>query len=115
MSLAPRFKDGIDPLLVSVEFGMGEDGRFYLLGLHERIAVTGSTVAFKQGVAECGKDRPIGVECVDIGVGDAAVEVCVKVVEVFGFTRINIARDIEIIIVRGVGDFRDRHHTRVAR
>ena len=53
---------------------------FYLLGLHERIAVIGSTVGFKQGIAECGKNRPIGVECVDVGVGDAAVEVCAEVV-----------------------------------
>ena len=115
MCLAPRLKDGIDPLLVSIEFGMREDRRFYVLGLYERIAVTGSTVGFKQGVTECGKNRPIGVECVDVGVGDTAVEVCAEVVEVFGFRGIDIARDIEVIVVGGIGDFGYWHHTRVAR
>ena len=80
MCLAPRFKNGFDPLLVSIEFGMGEDGSLYLLGFHEWIAVSGSTVAFKQNISECGKDHPIVVEYVDVGVGDTAVEVCVQVV-----------------------------------
>ena len=114
MGLAPRLKNGIDLLLVSVELAVGEDGSLYLLGFHEWIAVSGSTVGFKQGVAEYGKDRPIVVECVDIGVRDAAVEVCAKVMQVFGFTGIDIARDIKVIVVGRVGNFRDWHHAGVA-
>ena len=79
---------------------MREDSCFYVLCFYEWIAVTESTVGPEQSVTECWKDPPIVVECVDVGVRDAAVEVCAEVVQVFRFTRINIAWDIEVIGVR---------------
>ena len=63
---------------------MREDSRFDMLRFYERIAVSRSTVCLEQCLAECGKDCPIGVERVYIGVGDTAVEMCAEVVQVFG-------------------------------
>jgi hypothetical protein len=45
------------------------------------------------------EDLPVGAQGVDVAVGDAAVEVGVQVVQVLGLAGVDVARDVEVVVV----------------
>ena len=51
---------------------------------------------------------------VDVAVGDAALQVAVDVLNVFRFAAVDVPRQVEVVVVLGVFDFRDRDHASVA-
>ena len=52
-------------------------------------------------------------ERVEVVVGDAAVQVCVEVVQILGLAGVDVARDVEVVVVGGAGDLVHRHHAGV--
>ena len=84
------------------------DGRF----LHGKIDVAGAPV-LEQGVPELRADVPLPLECLDIGYGNATLQMARNVLEVFGCLVVDVARKIEVELVRL--DFLEADHARVFR
>ena len=54
------------------------------------------------------------MEGIDIAVGDAAAQVGGEVLNVLGLGAVDVAREVEVVVVFRVGDFGDGHHAGVA-
>ena len=68
----------------------------------------------KERRAQAGEDRPIGVEGVDVGQRDAAVEVGVEIVQVLWLGAVDVAGDVEVVVVGRVRDFGEGHQPGIA-
>ena len=78
-------------------------------------AVAGAARVLEQQRADRGQHLPVALERVDVALGDAAAQVGVDVLQVFGLGAVDVARQVEVEIVPGVGDLGKRHHAGVAR
>ena len=96
-----------------LELGRVEDGLLHLADVEGQVAVAG-TVRLEQLAAQLREGVPVGAEQVEVAVRDAAVQVGVEVLDVLGFGRVDVARDVEVVVVLRVGDLGERHHARVA-
>ena len=108
MGIPPPFETLRNASFIICEFGVCEDSGSDVLRLYAGVAIAGSAVFCEEVAAEIREDLPVVREGIDICVGDAAVEVCVEVVEVFRVVGVYVARDIEVIGVGRVSDFCDR-------
>jgi 5-hydroxyisourate hydrolase-like protein (transthyretin family) len=79
------------------------------------MAVAGAVSLLEQGRTHAGNDLPIASEVVNIAFRDAAAQVAVNVLEVLRLGAVNVAGEVEVIVVLPVGDFFNRHHAGVAR
>ena len=97
------------------ELGVGEDGGFnFSLGwLNGGVAGAGGLC--EQGGAQAGHDLPVVAERIEVALGDAAAQVAVDVLQILRLGAVDVAREVEVEVVLGVGDFRDGHHAGVAR
>ena len=89
------------------ELGVAEDGG---LDLGDGELATGSSRGgrpLEQGGADAGDDLPVAVEGINIAVGDAAAQVAVDVLQVLRLGAVDVARQVEVVVVLRVGDFRD--------
>ncbi len=95
------------------KFGVGQRGGFHLG--HGLLQLG---IAFAQGleqqVAQAGHHFPIGGQCVQVAVGDAARHVGLQVLNVFGLCAVDVARQVEVVGVFVAGNFIQRHHAGVA-
>ena len=72
----------------------GLDGRL----VHGEIEVAGAVV-LEQGLPELRADVPVALERIDIGGGDAALQVALDVLEVLGLLAVDVARQVEVELV----------------
>ena len=86
----------------------GLDGRL----LHGEIEVAGA-VLLEQGVPELRADGPVALERIDIGDGDAALQVARDVLQVLGRLAVDVARQVEVELV--LLDLLEADHARVFR
>src|SRR5690554_704736 len=93
------------------EFRVVEDGAFNLRRRYQTAAVA-LPIGSEQGMAQAGEHPPVGCQSVDIPVGDAALQVGAEVVQVFRFTAVDIAGNIQVVVVGG--NFAYGHHAAVA-
>ena len=96
------------------ELGVGEDGGLDLGDGEGQGGIAGAGGFSKQSGAEAGHDLPVVAEGIEVTVGDAAAEMGVDVLEVFGLGAVDVAGEIEVEVVLEVGDFGDGHHAGVA-
>ena len=115
MRLAPTVENDRDPRLVRLELPMPENGVLHLRRLNASLAVARPSIADKQRLTQRGEDIPIGSELVEIAVGNAAVQMRVEIVQVFRLAGINVARDVQIIVVSRTSDLSHRHHAGITR
>ena len=94
------------------EFRVRQNGGFDLAGLYQRLFITGAAGG-EQGGPQGGEYLPVGAQGFDVPFGDTAFEVGAEVVQVFWFRRVDIARDVEVVVVGG--DVAQGHHAAVAR
>ena len=94
---------------------MAEDGGLHLGDGKLQLAVAGAVGLLEQGGAHAGDDLPVAAERIDVALGDAAAQVAVDVLHVLRLGAVDVAREVEVVVVLRVGDFRDGHHAGVAR
>ena len=94
---------------------MAEDGGLHLADRELQLAVAGAVGLLEQGRAHGGMTSSSSVEGVNVALGDAAAQVAVDVLQVLRLGAVDVAREVEVVVVLRVGDFRDRHHAGVAR
>ena len=80
---------------------MPEYGRLHLPGLDPGLAVSGAAVALEQRRPERREDLPPSAERVEVAVGDAPAQVGVEVVQVFRLARIDVAGEVQVVVVGG--------------
>ena len=80
------------------ELWMAVDGGFQLRSLNQEIVVA-EAVVFDQCSAEIGTDLPVIAERIQIAGGNAAVEMASDVLNIFGLLGVDIARQIQVVIV----------------
>ena len=114
MPFAPGAEGIGDTLPVCLGVFVAVDRGLHLPGIDPHLAVP-LAIALEQRLAQRREVLPPDAQCIDIAVGDTAVQVGVEVVQVLRLTGIDVARDVEVVVVDGVGDFGHRHHARVAR
>ena len=85
----------------------GLDGLF----AHRKVEVAGA-VFFEQCLAQAGAYLPVALQGIDVSGGDAAAQVAVDILDVFGLLAVDVARDVEVEVVL-VFDFVQRHHAGV--
>ncbi len=113
MRLSPSTKQLADRLGVGRELTVREDRGLDLLRLDARLAVPLLAVVLEQRLAQRGKYRPVRAQGVDVPVRNPTIEVRVQIVQVFGFRRVDVTRNVQVVVVRGAGDLAQRHHPRV--
>ena len=96
------------------EFIMAEDGGLDVSSRDAQLAVAGAVGLLEQRRTHGGNDLPIRAERIDIVVGDAAAQMGADVLQVFRVAAVDVARQIEVVVVPAVGDFLDRDHACVA-
>ena len=62
---------------------MGVDGRIDLRTLSPELAITRARPLCEELLLERGENLPVGVQCIDVTVGDATQQVRCNVVQVF--------------------------------
>ena len=97
------------------ELGVAEDGGLDLRDGELELAVAGAVGLLEQRGAHAGDDLPVAVERINVAVRDAAAQVAVDVLQVLRLGAVDVAREVEVVVVLRVADLRDRHQARVAR
>ena len=62
---------------------------------------------------QIGADSPVGLQCVHVGFGDAALQVACDVLFIFRFAAVDVAREVEVVFV--LFDFGEADHACVFR
>ncbi len=93
---------------------MPEDGRLYVTGRHPQRAVA-LAQGREQARADAGENGPVFGEGVDVPVGDAAMQMRLDVLQILRLSAVNVAGQVEVEIVFGIADLRQRHHAGIAR
>jgi len=97
---------------------VAEDGCLNLCDREPQLAVAGTVALIEQGGANVGKDISIRFQpyrVINVALGDAASQMTVDVLQVFRFAAVDIAREVEVVVVLEIGDLLKRHHTGVTR
>ncbi len=94
---------------------MAEDGGLHFGDGKLELAVAGAVGRLEQGGAQAGHDLPVVAEGIEVALGDAAAQVAVDVLQVLRLGAVDVAREVEVVVVLRVGDFLDGHHAGVAR
>ena len=110
MRRAPGVEDGRDAGGKDFELAVAEDGGLHVVRLRSSLAIPLTTVACEQSLPQRWEELPVRIQGVNVPVRDTAVQVRVKVVQVFGLAGIDIAGDVEVVVVSGARDFGHRHH-----
>ena len=105
VGLFPLCKELLHACLEAGEFRVAEDGGLDISCVEVRIARVFAWA--KETGTKRGHDFPVAAERVDIAIRDTATEVGVDVLEVFWFSAIDVAGEVEIVVVFGVADFFD--------
>ena len=113
--LAPLVEQRRHLLVEGGELRMAEDGGLDLGDGQLEAGVPGPARRLKQGGAHAGKNLPIGSEGIKIPLRNATAQVPVDVLQVFGLAAVDVARQVEVVVVLRVGDLGHRHHAGVAR
>ena len=106
---APGVEDLGDALPICLEFAMAENRGLHLPEVDPNLAVS-LAAALEQRLAERREVLPPVAQRVDVAVGDTAVQVGVEVVQILRLAGIDVARDVEVVVVGGIGDLGQRHH-----
>ena len=94
---------------------MPQDGRFHGLALHARPAVPRPVCRLEEFLSDRWKDLPIPLQSIEIPVWNAATEVRIEIMQVLRLGRVDVARDVQVVVVRLAGNLGHRNHARVAR
>jgi len=104
-----------DGVVEGRELGVAEDSRLHLGDGELELRVAGAVGFLEQCGAHRGDDLPVGCEGINVLVGDAAAQVGVDVLQVLRLGAVDVAREVEVVVVLRVGDLADGHEARVAR
>ena len=96
------------------ELVVAEDGGLDLRRRDAELAVAAMGRFLEESGAHAGDDIPVGMEGVEIALGDAAAQVGGEVLDVLGLGAVDVAGQVEIVVVFRIGDFRDRDHAGIA-
>ena len=97
------------------ELGMAEDGGLHFGDGELERGVAGAIKLLEQGGAQAGHDFPVIAKRIEVALGDAAAQVAIDVLQILRLGAVDVAREVEVVVVLGVGDFRDGHQAGVAR
>jgi hypothetical protein len=112
--LAPFVEQGFDLAAEALEFRVSEDGLAHFGHGLAQPRVAGA-LGLEQDAAQAGHFLPVGGESVDVAFGDTAVQVRVDVVQVFRCAAVDVAWQVEVVVVLLAGDLVQRHHAGIAR
>ena len=79
---------------------MGGDRGLQLRRRHRQLQITGP-LRPEQGLAQLRAHLPIGLQGVDVALGDAAAQVRLDVLQVFGFGTVDVAGQVEVVVMPG--------------
>jgi len=115
-------RDGLFP--AGVKFGGGfveggelavaEDGGLDVRRRDAELAVAAMGGFLEQCGTHAGDDIPVGVEGVEIALRDAAAQVGGEILDVLGLGAVDVAGQVEVVVVFRIGDFRDGDHAGIA-
>ena len=94
------------------ELGMLVDGGLDRRLVHGEVEIAG-TVGLEQRFAQLRADRPVRLERIDIGGGNAALQMPVDVLDILGRLAVDVARQVEVEVV--LLDLLERDHAGVIR
>src|SRR5258707_1041384 len=97
------------------ELGMAEDGGIHLVNREPQLTVAWAVELLEQGGAQTRHDLPVIAKRIDIGLRDAAAQMAVDVLQILRLSAVNVAREVEVVVVLWVSDFLDGYHAGVAR
>ena len=110
----PDVQHPSDPARVRLEFLVFENQRAHLVRHNPRVAVSLPPVRREQPRPNPRKHLPVIAERVDVPVRDATMQVRGQVVQVLGLAGVDVAGDVQVVVVGLAGDFGQRHHARVS-
>ena len=93
------------------ELGMLVDGGLDGRLLHGEVDVAGAA-GLEQSLPELRADGPVPLQSINIGDGDAALQVALDVLQVLGRLAVDVARQVEVELV--LLDLLEADHARIA-
>src|SRR5674476_1093583 len=90
-----------------------KDGLLDLTNVDRQITVA-RPVRLEELAAELRECIPIGAQRVEVPIRNAAVEVRMEILNVLGLRGIDVARDVEVVVILRVGDLAEWHESGVA-
>src|SRR6266540_6223504 len=100
MRRSPCGKDGQHALGKGSEFRSPENGGLHLMCRDASAAVPSAAVCLEEYRAQGRKHLPIAFQCVDVAVRDTTIQVGIEIVQIFGFAAIDVAWEVEVVVVR---------------
>src|SRR3989344_472261 len=93
---------------------MAEDGGLHLGNRESQLAVAGAVELLEQGCAQSRHDFPVIAERIQVALRYAATQMAVNVLQILRLGAVDVAWEVEVVVVLRIGYFRDRHHAGVA-
>ena len=94
---------------------MAEDGGFHFLDGQLQLTVASTVPFLKQCGTDARNNLPIAGERINVTVWDPATKMSVNILHVLRLGAVDVAREVEVVVVLRTGDFADGHKARVAR
>src|ERR1017187_8242991 len=91
-------------LIEGGELRVAEDGGFDLADGHFELRVTGPAALLEKRGAHRRKNLPVAFEVINVVAGNAAAQVGVDVLQVFPLSAVDVAREVEVVVVLRVAD-----------
>ena len=114
--LGPPFvEDVIDICLEGREFNVAEDSDLYFDDRQSKLVVARTARALEENLANVWQLLPVSGQGVYVAGGDAATQMAVDVLNVFGVGAVDVTREVEVVIVLRASDLLPGHHAGVAR
>ena len=97
------------------ELGVAEDGGLHLANREPQLTVAGAVELLERGGAQTRHGLPVIAKRIKVVLRDAAAQMAVDVLQILRLSAVDVAREVEIVVVLWVGDFLDGYHAGVAR
>lgn len=97
----------------SFKRGVAEHGGLEVSILNPESAVPRPVCLGRDVIFETGKHLPVAGQLLNVSVRDSAPQMTIDVLQVFEFRAVDVARNVEVVVVLGVTDLIERHQERV--
>jgi len=95
------------------ELRVAEDGGLDVRDGDLELAVAGPVALLEERGAHAGEDLPVAIEVVNVSIRNAAAQMAVNVLQVLRLGAVDVARQVEVVVVFRVADLGQRDHARV--